>query len=737
MAKPNRMQDKLPADFDADWYAATYPDVALSGMSPREHYRRFARILGRKPKGSARLRPAEPETAESDTNRMDTASIAPEVPPVPTQQPLERRPAKSPPIIDRPKDFDAAATIAQPAPTKVGGAPGALLSLDTMVPALQAYAKLLNVHTSTDPRHPAASVSCGAKPFQAGRARIENASFVDVCRMRLVLAGGNEQTVESTACDLRAYQAHPANPAELRLLEPGIRLPPMGPVFHDVELLHPLMPLLLERSDGDGAVRELAMLPFPSLLPGGIHGAELKALQIEPNPMDDFWALSEMLLQEAVGGDNSPGRSVAGISVAADRTGGDELLLTPFVQEWLAAVFGLSLDAANATGESAVAGVLRVAAESRTPNEDLQLALPPNFVPTISALVSRRLHKSGSAAMIGPYLVAEADTYRPRWSIALPADQDLDSAIPLLRRSPLGLDTTSPPSAEVASIPLGIAVRSCSTLPVDGSAVALTDADPPSRSAGALSVLVHASDEARVSRIIQSVRAAAGGELEFLVSIAHPSSEMRAALDRSCEGLGWTQVSDCIGLREIAREANGETLLTLNDRIEPGDGCALPALLDLLQRRETAGSVGCALLAETVIKKETVLQPASGGFFPTGVSFVSGPHLSFGEPDALQALPDLTYAVAANTRHLTVWRRRALAELPAVPGSASAALDDIRTGLDLMRAGYRNWCTTQVTARLSGSYAARDMIDPVGPGYLSADRWQDILSRVTVIRELF
>lgn len=35
--------------FDAEWYLRTYPDVALSGLSPAEHYRRFGRLLGRDP----------------------------------------------------------------------------------------------------------------------------------------------------------------------------------------------------------------------------------------------------------------------------------------------------------------------------------------------------------------------------------------------------------------------------------------------------------------------------------------------------------------------------------------------------------------------------------------------------------------------------------------------------------------------------------------------------------------
>jgi len=72
-----------------------------------------------------------------------------------------------------------------------------------------------------------------------------------------------------------------------------------------------------------------------------------------------------------------------------------------------------------------------------------------------------------------------------------------------------------------------------------------------------------------------------------------------------------------------------------------------------------------------------------------------------------------------------------------VPGTGAAAAEDVRIGLDLMRAGYRNWCTTRCTAQLSGPYTPREGIDPVGPGYLQPQRWEEILGRVTVVRELF
>ena len=741
------MRKKLPPTFDADWYAASYPDVALSGLNPREHYRRFGRILGRPPNGSSSPRPVELATPKAEATPIHSPSGRREPAVAPNEQRFAAEPATSAPIIDRPKDFDPHAVLPQPALSKPGSSPDGLFTLDSVVtiPAadgespsaisapLQAYARLLNIQSPNKANHAPASVSCGAKAFQAESTRMENAWVVDGSTLRLALAGGAERTADSEVSVLRAYQSHPARPAELHLLGPGIMLPALGPVFHDVELLNPLMPVLLELSAADGTSRAFAMLPFPSLLPGGIHGAELRALQIESNPMDAFWALSEAMLQEAVGADVLSGRSVVSLSVASDQGTDNGLVLSAPFQEWLTSVFGLGVELSDAPAESA--GAVRELASAAL-ERGLQLVLPPKFVPTISALVSHRLHEADGEATSVSYLVAEADTYRPRWLIALPADQDFGAAIPQLRPV-LTPDTASPPPGATAPIPLAIAVRSRAGLTAPGSVGTPNKTDLAPAKPEALTVLIYPSDETRVSGLIQAIRNAVAGDIEFIVSIADVGSDMRAALDRVCGGEGWREARADADLRAIARDARSEILLTVSDRVEFGDGRAMLALLSLLQHREKAASVSCALLAETIVKKEVVLQPASGGLFPTSVSFVSGPYLSFGEPDVLQALSDLTYPVVANTRHLTAWRCRALADLPEANRAGSPVSEDIRIGLDLTRAGFRNWCTTQVTARLSGSYVARDMIDPVGPGYLPPDRWQDILSRVTVVRELF
>jgi hypothetical protein len=252
-----------------------------------------------------------------------------------------------------------------------------------------------------------------------------------------------------------------------------------------------------------------------------------------------------------------------------------------------------------------------------------------------------------------------------------------------------------------------------------------------------LSVLVYAAEASRTVPLIEWLRTVAGEELDLLIAYDESDVEVRDALNRACGRNAWTAVPHLSDHRLVAKEARHELFMTVSDRVVlDNGGGALAGVLDLLRRHERAGSASCALLAEKTLKNDIILQPASGGLFPTGVSFVNGPGLAFGEPDVQQALRGRTYPVVANTLLFTAWRRSALLQLPPPSTTEPARAADIRTGLDLMRAGYDNWCTTLVTARLSGQYVMRDQIDPVGPGYLLPERWENILRRVTLVREL-
>lgn len=716
----------IPPDFDPDWYAATYRDVALTGLDPREHYRRFGSLLGRPAKAApqsdrqqAPITPPLTVTAPAPP-LVELSAVLPVTKPEPTAQ----SPAASP-IIDRPTGFDPSSVLPKPAPTKVGGAGDAMFTLDDIAPtaggskqegaagrqALEGYRRLLRLQTASRGEGPEVSVSCGGQAFQTGPARIDNAWLVDGWRLRLMIAGGQSgQSGQSGGGGgrfaVRAFQAHPSAPGDLRMLGEGVELPASGPVFYDLELLHPLMPVLLELADADEATATFALLPFPSLLPGGLHNAELRSLKSELNPMDDCWALSETLLRQAVG-DRSQGRFVTRIA-STTNTDADSRPVFAAVEEWLSAVFGLAVESSYLPAE-----------------EGRRLLLPMNSVPTISALVSP-ISPIGSLPMVGPYLVAESEGYRPRWSVTLPAAHETRREIPTIQGAE---DLNQVADVQVASVPLAIVLR-------PQRSPAIVRSKNSSAAAARLSILIHASAISIAERLAQSIRNKVA-EVELLVATDSADPDLQAALDDASEAQGWRLVAASTTLREVAANIRNETLLTVSDRIDLGDGNALNVILNMLSEDEAAGSASCALLAEKIVKKDVVLEPASGGLFPTGQSVELGSGLLFGEPDVLQALPEMDYPVAANTFLFTAWRRKALVDLPAAPATAISSLEDMRVGLDLISAGYRNWCTTRVTARLAGPYEPRNDIDPVSSGYRLGPKLAEVFGRVTVVRELF
>ena len=731
------MSTKLPADFDAEAYLAAYPDVAMTGLGAARHYLLFGKMFGRNPAGRVRPAKSEPPRQPAPQAPQEVEETAPtpvpEASPAPIAQPLVEPTEPRPTIIDRPSDFEPEEVVPQPAPAKAGANADGLFTLDALAAGmseggsgpLAAYARMfaLEAPSSAEP-------DLGAGSFAAGETRIENAWLTSAGALRVMIAGGTDGGSASEGWALRAYQADPGAPGDLRLLGAGVQLPAVGPVLHEAPLGHPLMPLLLELSDAAGRPQAIALLPFPSLLPGGLHGAELRALQAEANPMDAFWTLSKLLLEELIGAPDWPARSIAELSVA----GGADAAVTTSVQQWLAAVFGL---APAKQGKSGGAGQVKKPAASPAlelsvagQGSGLHLQLPKDCIPTISGLVSRRL-QGGKARVAAPYLVADTGSLRPRWSVVLPAEWEAGPNVPAIEGRTAARNASKPSSS--APIHVAIALRPPAEPKLAEPPQAAPAAKAP-RGAPKLTVLLDSSDAKLTEAVVRAIGAGtAANSLELIVRLPADAAAVREVLDSAG---AWSAVDGDGGLPEIAAKARNDLLLTITDRVSLDDPRLLKTLADMLKDNQVA-SASCALLAEASIKKKTVLQPASGGLFPSAVSFATSPTLSFAEPDVLQALPDLTYPVVANSFFLTVWRTRALADLPRAPGPAPAASADIRIGLALAGRGLRSLCTTKVSAKLAGPYVRRDSIDPIGQAYLDPQNWHQLLGRVTLLRQLF
>ncbi|HET6535577.1 MAG TPA: hypothetical protein VFG41_05285 [Sphingomicrobium sp.] len=705
---------KLPADFDPQRYRAAYPDVALTGMDPAEHYQRFGRIIGRNPsgKGAPPGGPAKPPKTTAEAPKQTATAPAPDRPNA---------------IVDRPANFFPEEAIPAPAPPKSGADAKGVFTLEvlgngvleeTRAP-LALYARMFGIEGAG--RRLEADI--GADAFLGGGTRVENAWFIGTSALRLMITGG--AAAENWA--FRAYQADPTAAGELRPAGAGVQLPGLGPVFHDLELRHPLMPVILELSDTDDVTRAFALLPFPSLLPGGLHGAELRALQPEPNPMEAFWTLSSLLLRELLGAPGWPQRSIAKLSIIG--SGGAEkcALLSDNVQRWLSAVFNLAVGCPSAPKRRKGSGA------KAARGGGLHLLLPEDCIPTISGLVSRQLHACAKGRITSPYLVAESESHRPRWSVVLPQDWDPGPNAPALEGNSVARRGAAEPNGP--PIHLAIALRP----PPEPK---IPQQPPPAlaksaRAGPALTMVLDASDANRTGAVVRALKAATGAtELDLMVRLSGNESVIRGALDSECPAGTWSAVDAGSDLSLIAAKARHDLLLTISDRVSLDGARTLQVLSDMLADAQVA-SASCMLLAEASIKKKVVLQPATGGLFPAGVSFATSPALTFNEPDVLQPLPDLTYPVVANTFLLTLWRTRALADLPRPSRPLPVSSTDIRVGLALADRGLRSLCTTKACAKIAGQYVRRDAIDPIGQTYLNPQHWQQLLGRVTLLRQLF
>jgi hypothetical protein len=151
-----------------------------------------------------------------------------------------------------------------------------------------------------------------------------------------------------------------------------------------------------------------------------------------------------------------------------------------------------------------------------------------------------------------------------------------------------------------------------------------------------------------------------------------------------------------------------------------------------------AACVSCSLLHSHFGKdRKPALRFASGGLFPAQVSLLTAPRLTVIEPDTRTALPASSYPVLANTFDLCMIRRAALedtaAARTAMPGTAAA---DLHFGLSALAAGWHSICTSRISAGITRAPLRRDEIDPFGLACILPARWDDLLSQVTVLREL-
>lgn len=771
--------------FDAEWYVATYADVGPSGLSPERHYTLCGVHLGRA-KNAVEIalgRKAEVPYQPEDAARMFGRGDGPEVP----QQ--AEHPYSA--IIGAPEGFN------KRAPSRLHVASRKLM---TGLSALGVGADEIGFNTDTDALvHTSAPMQSllgllrtpettapdlvlhrmntddvvinrpdglpdmlrmVSPLFLEGPHKITDAWFATTATLRIAVQGNDILEGEADALGIiRAWQPDPRNRDALIALD-EVALPEVGPGFIEIALDNPLMPLLLELADGNGTTRGFALLPYPSLLRGGLHHAESVANQLSLMPMDDIWRLSLALLREHTAGAAQGGFSVARLVMRLAGATGAEAVFSPQVREWLSSLFGLGLHAAGTAeeddqGTAWLRSSLGNNASGR--GDGLTLTLPARAIPSLQALVSRRLHlPEGHMDAPGPWLVSDAVHAKPLWSVAMPASAAASPDMPLLSRGGMQASTTEAddtntqgPSHWMAPLHLAVVLH---TIDIPNDTVQFFPIAPdaniaPPQAPADICIVLTVSDPAEAEASLIALQTQTGLH-QMNIILRGRTRSTTDDLERIA-----AKANQLFGKRLPVMPSHADTLedldallaatpaqhiVVMDAAVILHDVHIIAALGAELAAGPRIASVSCSLFHSHLGKgNKPALSFASGGLFPAHISLLSAPRLTVTEPDTRNALPASSYPVLANAFELCMIRRTALEETAAARAAMlGTGAVDLHFGLSALAAGWQNICTSRISAGTTRAPLRRDEIDPFGMACILPARWDDLLSQITVLREL-
>jgi hypothetical protein len=550
-------------------------------------------------------------------------------------------------------------------------------------------------------------------------------------------------------------------------VEADIQLASEGPAFVDVSLANPYNALLMLAVRADGAIGGASLLPYPSLCRGGAHHAELWSIGSAGDYLSRLRQVSAGLACEwIVAADAAP--AIGRLEIDLTGANGNEKIFTAAAKEWLSAVMGLQAMTPRAPLSRGVAAAEHLHAGCALPaprrparsRGTLSLSLAANSLPTISALVSRRLAPP-EGCVVGSFASADFVSGRPGWLVSLPPMGAVLAGLqcghrplpyPLLADA--AADTASPAPAAVA-FPLAVRFDDPPSLrePDFLQPVASDDPRPllhrtlsagERRQASVSLLLCDGEDPALVASLVDSLAtqtlagaidvvfamppAALAGTWETLLESRFPGrvqrAEVRAGARRSER------------LNAAAKLARGRRLLVAESGVVLHDPRALETLYTMLADGRFA-TAACVMLREVAFKKGTEVRFFSGGFFPSALSFLGRPQLEFEEAYTAVVLPDATYPVCANSLRLALVDAQAWSDvggLDAVTFPAHRA--DLDFGLRTLAAGYGHLCTSLVTASDMRDGTAEEHADVHAAALLPWTRWQQVFDSVTTLRRL-
>ncbi len=754
--------------FRSAWYLANYTDVAGSGLNPLIHFLRYGQAEGRKG--------ASEEEVAVKTMSPDDAAAAAQIAASNTQPVIDAiKPTTNFVVVSLqgqtmgmvPHDW----TVSSPRPLQAMLAMARLHDWDDRIAIdLRTSAKTMN-RRETPPL--ALWDFKTLAPFDSVNGQVGDGWFAGDYDLRLRIDPQDGVTFNG----IHRLRFHQSNMTDMALCGESL-LRGEGPAFVDVKLINPFKPLLITVTDEAGVLVESALIPFPSLLRGGAHHAEVVAMGERAARMSDYLNLSDTLFRETVNWDESATPfSIARIDIDLCGATGSERIFDPLVREWLAEVFKVGVSAINADAvadrrarssltktllaRDQLAPAIVQAMTDRRLAGHTSLVVPHDALPTLSAIASRRLTPTGSDPLLGCYLMANATTGKAILSVTIPTLRNLDEVQPnrpLPYPRLVAKSVAKKPIADPARhAPWPLAIRFVS--PIVNPALTLL---PHAPDAGTPPLAMTLSDTDRAALQVVAIVSGNGGlpalekllpslaaqdnagKLHVVFAANRETSAQNTKIERLLAGLfpGRFTLLNCTSLRpaaqinEAAQAASKKAthFLFVDTGMVLHDPRTIDTMLAVATRARVA-TVGCPHVRQ--IAAGDAMTVSAGAYFPIRLSLQSNPGIVFEEPKTPAIMIHATMPVAGNSLRFAmvaapVWRKLGGLADTTYP----VAGGDIEFGLRALGKGYVHLNTSAVTVTDSAHRPGGLFLDVVATGYMPVQAWQDIATSTALVREL-
>lgn len=513
----------------------------------------------------------------------------------------------------------------------------------------------------------------------------------------------------------------------------------------DVGILDPLAPLLVVLATRGGALVDSVVVPFPSLLRGGLHYGELAVIETAPGSMATLAEYSQMLVLEWLGWDEGPDRFAIG-QVEIDMRGasGTEPIFRPALLSSIARHFGITIRAREGSyppQREQLVAIVDQAGRASAAREDTprSLVLPSDAVPSIYALVARRMPHD---LALSRFAVVDSATARPQADISLPFDAGLAGFqhAEMPAHAPYVASSVERETGSGGSVfPLAVRHYNGLAWEVDPLIPVSPDCDMPMEQGlgitQAVTVVIDAGQDPDVlANCLAALENQIGAERLDVILAGWPEDMPLPGCELPVRAIDARDATRAGRLNAAAQLSQSPRLLFLAPSVLLSDPRTAATLSRLADRPGTA-SVACALVTE--LHDDGEARVHSAGYYPTRVSLHGEPVFDFDQVDIARAMPAATFPVVANHAKCVLYDAAVFRSLGGFDAQHfPMAMHDLDFGFRALAAGHQNLCTTLVRAAVDEAASSADFPDPLAHGSVRPADWQSLLDRVTVVREL-